>query len=172
MSLRYFEARGGRRWRTEKKKKQNATVYRDVERCKDLRSWQKFFGACLPFYMPVQFSSSHIQTRVLARLLRSCDHSAVGSLYARGRLGHRRLNPWLHLQRGLRKRKRSESLVDRQFTSFTLIERCWEKIQHVFREGGGGECSAARLPGSAYSRGPLSVPGGAYGDPEERSPEV
>lgn len=51
--------------------------------------------------MPVQFSSSHIQKRALAPLLRSCDHSVVESLYARDRLGHHHLNPWLHLQRGL-----------------------------------------------------------------------
>ena len=46
-----------------------------------------------PFYMLGQFSSSHIQTRGPARLSRSCDHSAAGSLYVRGRPGHRRPNP-------------------------------------------------------------------------------
>lgn len=48
-----------------------------------------------------QFSSSHIQKRVLVPLLRSCDHSVAESLYARDRPGHHHLNPWLHLQRGL-----------------------------------------------------------------------
>lgn len=48
---------------------------------------------CSPFYMLSQFSSSHIQRRVLAPLLRSCDHSAAGSLYAQGRPGRHRLNP-------------------------------------------------------------------------------
>lgn len=47
----------------------------------------------LPFYMLSRFSSSHIQRRVLAPLLRSYDHSAVGSLYAQGRPGRHRLNP-------------------------------------------------------------------------------
>lgn len=55
-----------------------------------------------PFYMLSRFSSSHIPRRVLAPLLRSCDHSAAESLYERGRPGRHRLNPWLHLQRGLR----------------------------------------------------------------------
>lgn len=48
---------------------------------------------CSPFYMLSRFSSSHIQKRVLAPLLRSCDHSAAGSLYAQGRPGRHRLNP-------------------------------------------------------------------------------
>lgn len=48
---------------------------------------------CSPFYMLLRFSSSHIQKRVLAPLLRSCDHSAAGSLYAQGRPGRHRLNP-------------------------------------------------------------------------------
>lgn len=47
----------------------------------------------LPFYMLSLFSSSHIQMRVLAPLLRSYDHSVAGSLYARDRLGHHHLNP-------------------------------------------------------------------------------
>lgn len=61
-----------------------------------------------PFYMLSRFSSSHIPRRVLAPLLRFYDHSAAGSLYARGRPGRHRLNPWLHLQRGLRKREREK----------------------------------------------------------------
>lgn len=48
---------------------------------------------CSPFYMLSRFSSSHIQKRVLAPLLRSCDHSAAGSLCAQGRPGRHRLNP-------------------------------------------------------------------------------
>lgn len=46
-----------------------------------------------PFYMLSRFSSSHIPRRVLAPLLRFCDHSAAGSLYERGRPGRHRLNP-------------------------------------------------------------------------------
>lgn len=46
-----------------------------------------------PFYMLEQFSSSHIQMRVPARLLRSYDHSAAGSLYVQDRPGHHHLNP-------------------------------------------------------------------------------
>lgn len=46
-----------------------------------------------PFYMLEQFFSSHIQRKVLAPLLRSCDHCVVESLYARDRLGHHHLNP-------------------------------------------------------------------------------
>lgn len=65
-----------------------------------------------PFYMPEQFSSGHIQRKVLEPLLRSCDHSFVGFLYARDRLEHHHLNPWLHLQRGL---KRNGKIVNRCF---------------------------------------------------------
>lgn len=64
-----------------------------------------------PFYMLSRFSSSHIPRRVLAPLLRFYDHSAAGSLYARGRPERHRLNPWLHLQRGLRKREIYKSCV-------------------------------------------------------------
>lgn len=46
-----------------------------------------------PFYMLSRFSSSHIPRRVLAPLLRFCDHSAAGSLYEQGRPGRHRLNP-------------------------------------------------------------------------------
>lgn len=53
-----------------------------------------------------RFSSSHIPRRVPAPLLGSCDHFAAEFLYARDRPGRHRLNPWLHPQRGLRKRKK------------------------------------------------------------------
>lgn len=58
--------------------------------CQEGEAWHTEHS---PFYMLSRFSSSHIPRKVLAPLLRFCDHSAAGSLYERGRPGRHHLNP-------------------------------------------------------------------------------